>query len=64
MCDKCLCSLGASFMPKCGHNNQKSDQQGQKMTENKLAKARKTHKSMGTVGLKKFGPGKLWVEEV
>ena len=27
---------------------------------NKLAKARKTCKSPGTLGLKKFGPGKLW----
>ena len=32
--------------------------------ENKLAKARKTRKSPGTLGLKKFGLGKLWVEKV
>ena len=31
---------------------------------NKLAKARKTRKSLGTLSLKKFGPGKLWVEKV
>ena len=29
--------------------------------ENKLAKARKMRKPAGTLGLKKFGPGKLWV---
>ena len=28
---------------------------------NKLAKARKMRKPAGTLGLKKFGPGKLWV---
>ena len=28
---------------------------------NKLAKARKMRKLAGTFGLKKFGPGKLWV---
>ena len=32
--------------------------------KNKLAKARKTRKSPDTLGLKKFGPGKLWVEKV
>ena len=32
--------------------------------KNKLAKARKTRKSPGTLGLKKFGPGKLRVEKV
>ena len=31
---------------------------------NKLAKARKTRKSPGTLGLKKFGLGKLWVKKV
>ena len=31
---------------------------------NKLAKARKTRKSPGTLGLNKFGPGKLWFEKV
>ena len=31
---------------------------------NKLAKAWKTRKSPGSLGLKKFGPGKLWVEKV
>ena len=31
---------------------------------NKLAKARKTHKLPGTLGLKKFWPGKLWVKKV
>ena len=31
---------------------------------NKLAKAQKTRKSPGTIGLKKFGPGKLWVKKV
>ena len=30
--------------------------------ENKLAKARKTRKSPGTLGFKKFGPGKLRVQ--
>ena len=30
---------------------------------NKLAKARKTRKSPGTLGLKKFWPGKLWVKK-
>ena len=30
---------------------------------NKLAKARKTRKSLGTLGLKKFEPGKLWVKK-
>ena len=34
------------------------------MISNKLAKARKTRKSPGSLGLKKFGPGKLWVEKV
>ena len=29
---------------------------------NKLAKARKMHKPPDTLGLKKFEPGKLWVE--
>ena len=32
--------------------------------EHKLAKARKTRKSPGTLGLNKFGPGKLWFEKV
>ena len=32
--------------------------------KNKLAKARKTRKSPGTLGFKKFGPGKLWVQQV
>ena len=31
---------------------------------NKLAKARKIRKSPGTLGLKKFGTGKLWVKKV
>ena len=31
---------------------------------NKLAKARKTRKLPGTLGLKKFGPGRLRVEKV
>ena len=31
---------------------------------NKLTKARKTRKSPGTLGLKKFGPGILWVGKV
>ena len=31
---------------------------------NKLAKARKMRKPPGTLGLKKFGPGKLWVKKV
>ena len=31
---------------------------------NKLAKARKMRKPPGTLGLKKFGPGKIWVENV
>ena len=30
----------------------------------KLAKARKMHKPPGTLGLKKFGPGKFWVKKV
>ena len=30
--------------------------------KNKLAKARKTRKSPGTLDLKRFGPGKLWVK--
>ena len=33
-------------------------------TYNKLAKARKTCKWPGTLGLKKFGPGKLQVKKV
>ena len=32
--------------------------------ENKLAKARKMRKPPGTLGLKKFEPGKIWVENV
>ena len=32
--------------------------------KNKLTKARKTPKSPATLGLEKFGPGKLWVEKV
>ena len=31
---------------------------------NKLAKARMTRKSPSTLGLNKFGPGKLWFEKV
>ena len=31
---------------------------------NKLAKARKMRKPPGTLGLKKFGPGKIWVKNV
>ena len=31
---------------------------------NKLAKARKMRKPPGTLRLKKFGPGKFWVEKV
>ena len=31
---------------------------------NKLAKARKTRKSPGTLGFKKFGPGKLRVQQI
>ena len=33
-------------------------------TENKLAKARKTRTSPSTLGLKKFGLGRLWVKKV
>ena len=33
-----------------------------KTLRNKLAKARKTRKSPGTLDLKRFGPGKLWVK--
>ena len=40
---------------KTGHKNKK---------RNKLAKARKTRKSPGTLGLKNFGPGKLWDKKV
>ena len=36
----------------------------QRQTQNKLAKAQKTRKSPGTLGLKKFGPCKLWVKKV
>ena len=32
--------------------------------KNKLAKARKMRKPPGMLGLKKFGPGKIWVENV
>ena len=32
--------------------------------ENKLAKARKMRKLPGTLGLKKFRPGRIWVENV
>ena len=32
--------------------------------ENKLAKAQKMRKPPGTLGLKKFGPGKIWAENV
>ena len=32
------------------------------LTENKLAKARKMRKPPGKLSLKKFGPGKIWVE--
>ena len=32
--------------------------------KNKLAKARKTRKSPGMLGFKKFGPGKLRVQKV
>ena len=31
--------------------------------ENKLTKAWKTRKSLGTLGLKKFGPVKFWSEK-
>ena len=34
------------------------------MNSNKLAKARKTRKSPGTLGFKKFGLGKLRVQKV
>ena len=37
---------------------------GSHRLKNKLAKARKTRKSPGTLGLKKFGPGKLWFKKV
>ena len=33
------------------------------MEINKLAKARKMRKPPGTLGLKKFGPGKFWVKK-
>ena len=33
------------------------------ISSNKLAKARKIRKSPGTLGLKKFGAGKLWIEK-
>ena len=36
----------------------------EKVIKNKLAKARKTRKSPGTLSLKKFGPGKLLVGKV
>ena len=36
---------------------------GEGVLKNKLAKARKTRKSPGTLGLKNFGPGKLWFEK-
>ena len=31
---------------------------------NKLAKARKMRKPPGTLSLKKFGPGNIWIENV
>ena len=34
------------------------------MQGNKLAKARKMRKPPGMLGLKNFGPGKIWVENV
>ena len=37
---------------------------GEGVLKNKLAKARKTRKSPGTLGLKNFGLGKVWVEKV
>ena len=40
------------------------DLKDQKTRENKLTKSRKTRKSPGTLGLKKFGSGKLRVEKV
>ena len=50
------------------HQENPSRQNEEKMlnesTLNKLAKARKTRTSPGTLGLKKFGQGKLWVKKV
>ena len=33
------------------------------LSQNKLAKPRKMRKPPGTLGLKKFGPGKIWVNK-
>ena len=46
-----------------GNNECGKDGRGRR-PENKLAKARKTRKSPGTLGLKNFGLGKVWVEKV
>ena len=39
-------------------------QNGRTRNVNKLAKAGKMRKLPGTLGLKKFGPGKIWVKNV
>ena len=46
-------------MKKQENKNKKKIKKRKK--ENKLAKAQTTRKSPGSLGLKKFEPGKLWV---
>ena len=49
---------------QCLKTSQLVGQEWIEMGSNKLAKARKMRKPPGTLGLKKFGPGKIWVENV
>ena len=53
-----LWANGIKAVPKFGENETGL------MVLNKLAKARKMRKPSGTLSLKKFGLGKLWVEKV
>ena len=59
-----LAFWGSKYNWKCFEIKWKQYLWWSRSNENKLAKARKTRKLPGTLGSKKFGPGKLWVEKV
>ena len=54
-----IISLYCSMSPRFSPRNCLAEEE-----ENKLAKARKTRKWPGTLGLKQFGPGKLRIKNV
>ena len=57
----CATGLRAKKKSRSQKPKKKGKKEEKRREKNKLAKARKTRTSPGTLGLKKFGLGKLWV---